>query len=181
MYPYSSCLVFWFIFVLICVNCISFDFIFPAVLWVVFSGGLSEGYLRNSNKGMPRTSFGLDGILVALEIVIQLVLVMVVMVVAAAAVVLFRFVVVLLDRHRNGQWDLLNDRLRVYMRVMLHWHVYSNSAQRKKGFLLKGILIMVKIQVGANLMVIWTIFIYNLSKKLLSLIFKALSKSIVFK
>lgn len=79
---------------------------------------------------MPRTSFGLDGILVALEIVIQLVLVMVVMVVAAAAVVLFRFVVVLLDRHRNGQWDLLNDRLRVHMCVMLHRHVYSNSAQR---------------------------------------------------
>jgi len=90
------------------------------VEWVVqwFSG---------SDKGMPRAPLGLDGVLVALEIVVLVVLVVVVVVVVApAAVVLLRLVVVLLDRHRNGQRDLLNDRLRVHMCVVLHRHVYSD-------------------------------------------------------
>lgn len=84
------------------------------------------GLCPNSDKGMPRAPLGLDGVLVALEIVILVVLVVVVMVMAAAAVVLLRLVVVLLDRHRNGQRNLLNDRLRVYMCVVLHRHVYSD-------------------------------------------------------
>lgn len=121
------CLVFWFIFVLICVNCISFDFIFPAVCARMLGRG---GWLQLglSDKGMPRAPLGLDGILVALKVVIQLVLLVIVMVVmvAAATVVLLRLVVVLLDRHRNGQWNLLNDRLRVHMCVVLHRHVYSD-------------------------------------------------------
>lgn len=55
------------------------------------------------DKRMPRASLGLDGILVALKVIVELVL-LVIMMTVTAAMMLLRFLVllVLLDRHRYG-------------------------------------------------------------------------------
>lgn len=73
---------------------------------------------------MPRASLGLDGILVALKVIVELILLVIMMTVTAAMMLLRLLVLlVLLDRHRYGQRHFLYDRLGVHMRVMLHRHV----------------------------------------------------------
>lgn len=76
------------------------------------------------DKRMPRASLGLDGILVALKVIVELILLVIMMTVTAAMMLLRLLVLlVLLDRHRYGQRHFLYDRLGVHMRVMLHRHV----------------------------------------------------------
>lgn len=91
------------------------------------AGGRVERYTLD--KRMPRASLGLDGILVALKVIVELVL-LVIMMTVTAAMMLLRFLVllVLLDRHRYGQRHFLYDRLGVHMRVMLHRHVDAYPA-----------------------------------------------------
>lgn len=76
---------------------------------------------------MPRAPLGLDGIIVTLEVIIELILLMIMMMAVTAAMMLL-WLLVLLDRHRNGQRHLLYHRLRVHMRVMLHRHMDAYPA-----------------------------------------------------
>lgn len=85
------------------------------------AGGACRVECYTLDKRMPRASLGLDGILVALKVIVELIL-LVIMMTVTAAMMLFRLLV-LLDRHRYGQRHFLYDRLGVHMRVMLHRHV----------------------------------------------------------
>lgn len=78
------------------------------------------------DKRMPRAPLGLDRILVTLKVIIELILLMIMMAVTAAMMLLR--LLMLLDRHRNGQRYFLYDCLGVDMRVMLHRHMDANSA-----------------------------------------------------
>lgn len=68
--------------------------------------GVAPGWRKRRStldKRMPRASFGLDGILVALEVIVELILLVIMMTVTAAMMLLgFLVLLVLLDRHRYG-------------------------------------------------------------------------------
>lgn len=88
------------------------------------AGGACRVECYTLDKRMPRASLGLDGILVALKVIVELILLVIMMTVTAAMMLLRLLVLlVLLDRHRYGQRHFLYDRLGVHMRVMLHRHV----------------------------------------------------------
>lgn len=88
------------------------------------TGGACRVECYTLDKRMPRASLGLDGILVALKVIVELILLVIMMTVTAAMMLLRLLVLlVLLDRHRYGQRHFLYDRLGVHMRVMLHRHV----------------------------------------------------------
>lgn len=100
----------------LCVSCL--------VLCNTPTGGAGRVECYTLDKRMPRASLGLDGILVALKVIVELILLVIMMTVTAAMMLLRLLVLlVLLDRHRYGQRHFLYDRLGVHMRVMLHRHV----------------------------------------------------------